>query len=137
MPKYFYLSIYLFLYFSVLVIPQTVLELGVARCLTWVLEIPLRFSGGAMWAQQLSHPSSPLLPVLLLGFMTDSFVCLFGWFFRTGFLCVALDVLEIYLSVDQAGQTQEPASAFRVLGLKACVTTRLRAVGRGTTTPYP
>jgi hypothetical protein len=39
------------------------------------------------------------------------FVCLF---FETGFLCIALTVLEL---------TDPPASASRVLELKACVTT--------------
>jgi hypothetical protein len=44
-------------------------------------------------------------------------------FFETGFLCIALSVLE--LTVDQAGLElrNPPASASRVLGLKACATT--------------
>jgi hypothetical protein len=48
----------------------------------------------------------------------------FFFFFETGFLCVALAVLESH-SVDQAGLElrNPPASTFRVLGLKACVTT--------------
>jgi hypothetical protein len=43
-------------------------------------------------------------------------------FSETGFLCVALAVLE--LSVDQAGLElrNSPASASQVLGLKACTT---------------
>jgi hypothetical protein len=55
--------------------------------------------------------------------------CLFVFFFflvffKTGFLCVALAVLELH-SVDQAGLElrNPPASASRVLGLKACATT--------------
>jgi hypothetical protein len=46
------------------------------------------------------------------------------WFFETGFLCVALAVLERH-SVDQAGLELRnlPASASQVLGLKACATT--------------
>ena len=49
------------------------------------------------------------------------FVCLF---FETGFLCIALAVLELTF-VDQAGlELRNPsASASRVLGLKACTTT--------------
>jgi hypothetical protein len=48
---------------------------------------------------------------------------LFFFFFEIGFLCVALAVLE--LTVDQAGLELRnlPASASRVLGLKACATT--------------
>jgi hypothetical protein len=44
-------------------------------------------------------------------------------FFKTGFLCIALAILE--LTVDQAGLELRnlPASASQVLGLKACVTT--------------
>jgi hypothetical protein len=47
----------------------------------------------------------------------------FGLFFETGFLCIALAVLA--LSKDQAGLKlrNPPASASRVLGLKACATT--------------
>jgi hypothetical protein len=40
------------------------------------------------------------------------------WFFETGFLCVALAVLEL---------RNPPASALQVLGLKACATTTWRA----------
>ena len=51
-------------------------------------------------------------------------------FFQTGFLCVALAVLE--LTVDQAGlELRNPpasASAFQVLGLKVCATPRLAQV---------
>jgi hypothetical protein len=52
------------------------------------------------------------------------FVCLFVFgFSETGLFCVALAVLE--LTADQAGQElrDPPASASRVLGLKACATT--------------
>ncbi len=53
------------------------------------------------------------------------FVCLF---FETGFLCIALAVLELTLfwnSVDQAGLElrNPPASASQVLGLKVNATT--------------
>jgi hypothetical protein len=50
------------------------------------------------------------------------FVCLFVfWFFKTGFLCIALAVLKNH-SVDQAGLElrNSPASASQVLGSKAC-----------------
>jgi hypothetical protein len=49
---------------------------------------------------------------------------LFFWFFETGFLCIALAVLGTHF-VDQAGLKfrNPPASASRVLGLKALVTT--------------
>jgi hypothetical protein len=53
------------------------------------------------------------------------FVCLFVClFFKTGFLCAALAVLELTL-FDQAGLElrDRPASASQVLGLKACATT--------------
>jgi hypothetical protein len=48
----------------------------------------------------------------------------FFWFFETGFLCVALAVLELN-SVEYAGLKliNPPASASQVLGLKACATT--------------
>ena len=55
-------------------------------------------------------------------------VCLFCFFFQTGFLCVALvalvPVLELAL-VDQAGLElrDPPASASQMLGLKVCATT--------------
>jgi hypothetical protein len=44
-------------------------------------------------------------------------------FFKTGFLCVALAILE--LTVDHTGLElrNPPASASQVLGLKACATT--------------
>jgi hypothetical protein len=50
-----------------------------------------------------------------------SFVCLF---FETGFLCIVLADPGTH-SVDQAGLElrNPPASASRVLGLKACATT--------------
>jgi|UPI00001C5BD3 hypothetical protein len=62
------------------------------------------------------------------------FVCLFVFvfvlfcfvLFETGFLCIALAVLETLTdSVDQAGLKLRnlPASASQVLGLKACATT--------------
>ena len=52
------------------------------------------------------------------------FVRLFVCFSETGFLCVALAVLELTHSVDQAGLKLRdlPASASQVLGLKACAT---------------
>jgi hypothetical protein len=55
-------------------------------------------------------------------FLFFVFVCLF---FETGFLCVALAVLELAHFVDQAGLElrNPPASASQVLGLKACATT--------------
>jgi hypothetical protein len=48
------------------------------------------------------------------------FIYLF-WFFKTGFLCIALDCPG---SVDQAGLELRnlPASASQVLGLKVCAT---------------
>jgi hypothetical protein len=48
------------------------------------------------------------------------FSFLFFFFFETGFLCIALAVLETHF-VDQAGLElrNPPASASRVLGLKA------------------
>jgi hypothetical protein len=48
----------------------------------------------------------------------------FFWLFETGFLCVALAVLELTF-VDQAGlKLRNPlASASQVLGLKVCTTT--------------
>jgi hypothetical protein len=47
------------------------------------------------------------------------------YFFETGFLCIALAVLE--LTLYQAGLELRnlPASASQVLGLKACTTTAL------------
>jgi hypothetical protein len=52
------------------------------------------------------------------------FYFFYFWFFETGFLCIALAVLELTF-VDQAGLElrSPPASASRVLGLKACATT--------------
>ena len=46
------------------------------------------------------------------------------WFFETGFLCIALAVLETH-SVDQAGLElrNPPDSASQVLGLQTCTTT--------------
>jgi hypothetical protein len=46
--------------------------------------------------------------------LLNSFFFFFHFFFETGFLCVALAVLKL---------RNPPASAFRVLGLKACATT--------------
>jgi hypothetical protein len=43
------------------------------------------------------------------------------WFFETGFLCVALAVLELTLYTKLA--RNPPASASQVLGLKMCTTT--------------
>ena len=50
------------------------------------------------------------------------FFCLFCFVFETGFLCIALAVLEL---VDQAGLElrNPPASDSRVLRLKVCTTT--------------
>jgi hypothetical protein len=51
------------------------------------------------------------------------FVCLFVfWFFKTGFLCIALAVLEL---THQAGLEvrNPPASPSQVLGLKVCANT--------------
>jgi hypothetical protein len=63
--------------------------------------------------------------VTLNGYCKQFFVC-FGlvFFFKTGFLCVALAVLGTH-SVDQAGLElrSPPTSASQVLGLKACATT--------------
>jgi hypothetical protein len=52
-------------------------------------------------------------------------VCVCFWFFETGFLCVALAGCPGTHSVDQVGLELRnlPASASRVLGLKACATT--------------
>jgi hypothetical protein len=47
-------------------------------------------------------------------FIIYLFINISGFFFKTGFLCVALAVLELRNS---------PASASQVLGLKACATT--------------
>jgi hypothetical protein len=51
------------------------------------------------------------------------YMCIYIFFSKTGFLCVALAVLE--LTLDQAGLELRnlPASASQVLGLKACATT--------------
>ena len=58
-------------------------------------------------------------------FLFFVFICLFFgfWFFETGFLCVALTVLE--LTLDQAGLKlrNSPASASQVLRLKVCAST--------------
>jgi hypothetical protein len=60
----------------------------------------------------------------LFWFGLDWFGLVWFWFFETGFLCVALAVLELTL-LDQAGLElrNPPASASQVLGLKACATT--------------
>jgi hypothetical protein len=57
--------------------------------------------------------------VLLTNGLGKNLVILFFffWFFETGFLCVALAVLEL---------RNLPASASRVVGLKACATTPAR-----------
>jgi hypothetical protein len=59
---------------------------------------------------------------LQLDIMYERIFC-FVLFFETGFLCVALAVLDH--SVDQAGLElrNPPASASQVLELKACATT--------------
>ena len=66
--------------------------------------------------------------IYIYEYMNECFVLkkkiyLFVCFFETGFLCVALAVLE--LTVDQAGLKlrNPPAFASRVLGLKPCATT--------------
>jgi hypothetical protein len=61
------------------------------------------------------------MTVVFLGFFCFWFCFCF---FETGFLCIALAVLELTL-VDQAGLElrNPPASASRVLGLKVCATT--------------
>jgi hypothetical protein len=72
---------------------------------------------------------SPLLPSEHIHlsyefFWDDLFFFFFFWFFETGFLCIALAVLELNF-VGQVGLKLRnlPASASRVLGLKACATT--------------
>ena len=45
------------------------------------------------------------------------------FFFETGFLCVALNVLELTLKIRLASNSESLASASGVLGLKACTTT--------------
>jgi hypothetical protein len=59
-----------------------------------------------------------------ISFHFISFHFISFWFFETGFLCVALAVLETHC-VDQTGLglRNPPASASQVLGLKACTTT--------------
>jgi hypothetical protein len=59
-----------------------------------------------------------------VGFFGFCFCFFFFWFFETGFLHVALAVLELTL-VDQAGLElrNTSASASQVLGLKACAIT--------------
>jgi hypothetical protein len=58
------------------------------------------------------------------------FVCFFVFFlfcfcfFETGFFCIALTVLELtFVDQDSLELRNPPASASRVLGLKACTTT--------------
>jgi hypothetical protein len=76
----------------------------------------------------LSRP--PAAQDLALGIKRWTFVrvkhCiyLFIMFLETGFLCIALAVLEL-IFVDQAGLElrNPPASASQVLGLKVCATT--------------
>jgi hypothetical protein len=60
---------------------------------------------------------------IYLNFKFNLFKFFWGEGFETGFLCIALAVLE--LTVDQAGLELRnlPASASRVLGLKAYTTT--------------
>jgi hypothetical protein len=54
--------------------------------------------------------------------LVSFFFFFFFWLFETRFLCIVLAVLDF---VDQAGLElrNPPASASRVLGLKACATT--------------
>jgi hypothetical protein len=58
----------------------------------------------------------------VLGFF---FFFFFFLVFEVGFLCIALAVLELTHFVDQAGLKlrNPPASASKMLGLKACATT--------------
>jgi hypothetical protein len=67
------------------------------------------------WGRDAGEASAHLFLLLIFFFF---------WFFETGFLCIALAVLELTL-VDQAGLElrNPPASASRVLGLKASATT--------------
>jgi drug/metabolite transporter (DMT)-like permease len=71
-------------------------------------------------------PSFPTL-LSLLCFLShrESFSKRKMFFFETGFLCIALAVLERTHFVDQTGLKlrNPPASASRVLGLKVCATT--------------
>jgi hypothetical protein len=62
-------------------------------------------------------------PFLSFPFLSFPFLFFF-WFFETGFLSIALADPGTH-SVDQAGLQlgNPPASASRVLGLKACATT--------------
>jgi hypothetical protein len=64
----------------------------------------------------------------VLTYKINKSFCLFVWFgfFETGFLCLALAVLE--LTLFQAGfqLRNPPASPSQVLGLKACATTTQR-----------
>jgi hypothetical protein len=58
--------------------------------------------------------------------MVSDFIYLFIFYFfgfSRQFLCVALAVLDLTLYTRLASNSDPPASASQVLGLKACVTT--------------
>ena len=79
-----------------------------------------------MWVLRTEPGSLEAQPVLLtteLSLQPWTHVFFFG-FLETGFLCIALAVLETHF-VDQAGLElrNAPASASQVLRLKACATT--------------
>lgn len=73
------------------------------------------------------NASSLLLSWLMhLEVKAHLFIYLVGWFFRTGFLCVSLVVLELIHRTQRSGwpQTQRfPASASWALGSRVCTTT--------------
>jgi hypothetical protein len=62
--------------------------------------------------------------VLVLGvFVVVVVVVVVVWFFKTGFLCVALAVLELTLQTELISNSQRSAYlCFRVLRLKAIIT---------------
>jgi hypothetical protein len=66
--------------------------------------------------------------LFLFCFVLFCFVLFLFCFFETGFLCIALAVLELTHSVDQADLELRnlPASASQVLEFKACTTTTRR-----------
>jgi hypothetical protein len=79
-----------------------------------------------MWVVGLELGSSGLSRATILLTILPALTFFFFFFlvFETGFLCIALAVLELTF-VDQAGLElrNPPASASPVLGLKACATT--------------
>jgi hypothetical protein len=82
-----------------------------------------------VWKTLLPWSHSPLLAlrIFFIYLFIYLFIYIYFWFFETGFLGVALAVLELTF-VDQAGLElrNPPASASRVLGLKARTTTAWR-----------